>query len=80
MHIHNWIASEREVLITLKYSDFLSQLWANYLPPNWEDMVHSQILSMQMSTTDKFWDWCQNLQAMNIVLHGTDSHLSDFAL
>ena len=46
MHIHNWIASEREVLITLKYSDFMSQLQANYLPPNWEETVHGQILSM----------------------------------
>jgi hypothetical protein len=46
MHIHNWIASEREVLITLKYSDFMSQLQANYLPPNWKEMVCSQILSM----------------------------------
>jgi hypothetical protein len=33
-----------------------------------------------MSKTDKFWDWCQNLWAINIVLHGTDSHLSDFTL
>jgi hypothetical protein len=31
MHIRNWIASEREVLIALKYSDFMSQLRANYL-------------------------------------------------
>ena len=30
----HWIASEREVLITLKYSNFMSQLRANYLPPN----------------------------------------------
>ena len=33
-----------------------------------------------MSKTDKFWDWCQNLRAINIILHGTDSHLSNFAL
>ena len=71
---------QREVLITLRYSDFMSQLQANYLPPNWEETVHSQILSMQMSKTDKFWDWCQNLRAMNIVLHGTNSHLSNFTL
>jgi hypothetical protein len=61
MHIHNWIASEREVLIILKYSNFMSQLQANYLPSNWEEMVCSQILSMRMSKTDKFWDWCQDL-------------------
>ena len=33
-----------------------------------------------MGKTDKFWDWCQNVRAMNIVLRGTDSHLSDTAL
>ena len=43
-------------------------------------MVRGQILSMQMSKTDKFWDWCQNLWAMNIVLHSTNSHLSNFTL
>ena len=80
VHIRNWIASERENLLELKYSDFMIELRANYLPPNWEETVRSQILGLRMEKTDKFWDWCQNVRAMNIVLRGTDSHLNDTAL
>ena len=28
----------------------------------------------------KFWDWAQEMQALNIVLQGTNSHLTDTAL
>ena len=35
---------------------------------------------MQMCKNVKFWDWCQEMHALNIVLRGTDSHLDDTAL
>lgn len=28
----------------------------------------------------KFWDWCQEVRALNIVLHGSDFHLSETTL
>ncbi|KAF8868392.1 hypothetical protein CPB84DRAFT_1857860 [Gymnopilus junonius] len=58
----------------------MSELCANYLPPNWEETVCTQLLGMKMKQNDKFWDWCQELCTVNIILWGTPSHLSDTAL
>ena len=80
MHIHDWIASDRERLLTLDYSAFMAELRTNYLPADWEDNVPTEILSMKMDKNAKFWDWCQAMRALNIVLRGTPSHLSDTAL
>lgn len=80
VHIRNWIASERARILLLPYADFMKELRANYLPPDWEETVRAQILGMKMGKSDKFWDWCQEMRAINIILRGTPSHLSDIAL
>ena len=80
VHIRDWISCERERLVNLSYAEFMSELRENYLPPDWEDSVRAQILAMQMRRNVKFWDWCQEMRALNIVLRGTASHLDDTAL
>ena len=80
VHIRNWITSDRECLLTLDYSAFMAELHTNYLPVDWEDNVHTEILSMKMDKNAKFWDWCQAMHTLNIVLRGTPSHLLDTAL
>lgn len=80
VHIRDWIACERARLLTLSYEAFMAEVRSSYLPPDWEETVRTQILGMQMKSTDKFWDWVQEMRALNIVLRGTDSHLSDDAL
>ena len=80
MHIRDWISCECECLVTLSYVEFMSKLRKNYLPLDWEDSVCAQILAMQMHKNIKFWDWCQEMCALNIVLRGMDSHLDDMAL
>ncbi|KAF8198604.1 hypothetical protein BJ912DRAFT_922532 [Pholiota molesta] len=80
VHIHDWIACEREQLIALVYKDFMAKVRSNYLPADWEETPRSQLLGMRMSKDTKFWDWCQEVRALNIVLRGSDSHLSETAL
>ena len=58
----------------------MAELRENYLPPDWEESVRTQILGMQMRKSVKFWDWSQEMHTLNIVLWGTDSHLTDVAL
>jgi hypothetical protein len=58
----------------------MMEVRANYLPPDWEEIIRTQILRMQMKKGVKFWDWCQEMRAINIILQGTDSHLSNTAL
>ncbi|KAF8176500.1 hypothetical protein BJ912DRAFT_930713 [Pholiota molesta] len=80
VHIRDWISCERDRLIALSYKDFMAEVRANYLPADWEETVRTQILGMRMSKDVKFWDWAQEMRALNIVLRNTDSHLSETAL
>ena len=68
VHIHDWIAGDRECLLVLDYEAFMVELHINYLPADWEDNVHTEILRMKMERNNKFWDWCQSMHALNIVL------------
>ncbi|KAF8196515.1 hypothetical protein BJ912DRAFT_1056333 [Pholiota molesta] len=80
VHIRDWISCERDRLIALSYKDFMAEIRSNYLPADWEEKVRTQILGMRMSKDVKFWDWAQEMRALNIVLRNTDSHLSETAL
>ncbi|KAF8885403.1 hypothetical protein CPB84DRAFT_1685520 [Gymnopilus junonius] len=80
VHVRDWIACECDCLLKLTYEDFMAEVCSNYLPLNWEETVCTQLLGMKMKQNDKFWDWCQELCALNIVLRGTTSHLSESAL
>jgi len=80
VHICDWIASDRERLLALDYEAFMAELRINYLPADWEDNVRTEILGMKMERNDKFWDWCQSMRALNIILRGTPSHLTETAL
>ena len=71
VHIRDWITSDRERLLILDYSAFMAELHTNYFPADWEDNVCTEILSMKMDKNAKFWDWCQAMCALNIVLRGT---------
>jgi len=42
--------------------------------------VRSQILGMHIRKSVKFWDWAQEIHALNIILQGTNSHLADGSL
>jgi hypothetical protein len=72
IHIHNWISCKRERLVTLSYAAFMAELRENYLPPDWEQAVRAEILGMEMKKNVKFWDWSQEMRALNIILRGTD--------
>ena len=58
----------------------MAELRTNYLPSDWVEMIHAELLGMHMTRTQMFWDWAQDMRALNIVLRGTTSHLDDTAL
>ena len=80
IHIRDWISSDCDRLLLLSYKDFMDELRSNYLPADWEDNVHTQILTIKMDKNVKFWDWCQEIRALNIILHGMDSHFLEATL
>ena len=80
VHIRDWIGCDRDRLIALSYKEFMAELRTNYLPTDWEEDVRNQMLGMRMEKNTKFWDWCQEMRALNIVLRGTTSYLNEGAL
>ncbi|KAF8869123.1 hypothetical protein CPB84DRAFT_1694756 [Gymnopilus junonius] len=80
VHIQDWISCKRDCLLKLLYDDFIAEVHKNYLSANWKEHAHAKVLSCKMSTSDKFWDWCQQVCTLNIVLHRTTSYLDDAAL
>ena len=75
--IRDWITSNRETLVALKFEEFMKQLRSMFLPKDWEENVRTQILGSKMPRNERFILWAQSLQATNCVLRNTRSHLSD---
>ena len=63
-------------LSTLLFPDFIKELWAEFLPQDWEDKVHSQILNSPLTPSQSFNCWANSLQALNCTLRGTKSYLT----
>ena len=80
VHIRDWIATDRERLLTLTFDLFMSELRTNFLPTDWVESVRMSLLGMRMTRNMKFWDFAQSVRALNIVLRGTPSHLGESAL
>lgn len=74
LHIRDWITTECMHIMVLPFSDFMAELRTNYLPLDWEDQVHNEILtSMLAKSGTSFWNWSQQLLKLNCLLHGTSS-------
>ena len=54
VHIRDWIATDREHILTLTFDDFMSELRKNFLPSDWVETVKMSLLGMQMSRNTRF--------------------------
>jgi len=73
--VHDWITSNREMLVKLTFDAFMKQLRDMFLPKDWKENICTQILGNKMPRHEHFILWAQGLQAMNCVLRNTRSHL-----
>ena len=64
----------------LSFAEFMAELRANYLDPNWEPMVHCRILAAMLKQNQSFWDWFSHMQSLNSLLANTMSHFKDTSL
>jgi hypothetical protein len=78
--IRDWISGDCNRLLTLSFSDFMAELRANYLDPDWEPTVHRHILAVTLKQNQSFWDWFSHMQSLNSLLANTASHFSDTSL
>ena len=74
LHIRDWIAAECDCIVALIFAAFMVELHLNYLPQDWEDQVHNDILTSTLATSStSFWNWSQQILKLNCLLCGTSS-------
>jgi hypothetical protein len=80
VHIRDWITTDCECLLKLTFLEFMAELHTNFLPSDWVESICISLLGMRMTRNTRFWNFAQEVRALNIVLRGTPSHLGDSAL
>ncbi|EDR15393.1 uncharacterized protein LACBIDRAFT_321191 [Laccaria bicolor S238N-H82] len=81
LHIRDWITAERARIVVLPFADFITEMRANYLPPDWEDQVRNEILTSTLAASKtSFWNWSQKLLKLNCLLRGMPSAFDEAAL
>ena len=73
-HVNDWIISDRDRLVALPFSMFMSKFCLNYLTEDWEEDTLHELLSMTQGTS-LFWDYAITIQSKNSLLQGTISHM-----
>jgi len=81
LHICDWIATKHARIVALPFAEFMTEMRFNYLPQDWEDQVHNDILMSTLTTSKmSFWNWSQHLLKLNCLLHGTSSAFDNATL
>jgi len=77
--IQDWVGIHRDHLLAMTFADFLAEFKTAYLPKDWEEITHIELLQL-MQGNDSFWDFSTEVQAKNSILFGTQSHHFDTQL
>jgi hypothetical protein len=72
--VRDWISMDRDRILALSFSRFMTKFRTAYLDEDWEDAICRELGSMTQGT-DLFWDYAICVQAKNSLLVSTNSHL-----
>jgi len=76
--VNDWIAGDRDRLITLTFEQFMSEFRTRWLPFDWERDLCIQVLSARFDPKKiRFEAWANQVQTLNVYLRGTPSHLDE---
>lgn len=75
-HIQDWIAINCNCFLKLSFINFMQELRATYLPEDWEEITHIELLAMTQGN-DSFWDFSVMVQSKNSLLRDTPSYLKE---
>jgi len=79
--VNDWIAVDRDRLITLTFEHFMTEFRARWLPFDGEREVQLQVLSARFNPKMiRFGAWAYQVQSLNVSLRGTPSHLSEYRM
>src|ERR1700678_1636310 len=68
VHIRDWIATDREHILSLTFEEFMADLHKNFLPLDWVETVRMTLLGMRMKKNMRFWVLAQDDRALHMVL------------
>jgi hypothetical protein len=75
--IRDWVATNGDTLSEQTFDDFMESFREQWLPDNWEETVHTNIISSRLDPAkEKFETWVTRIRKMNVTLRGTSSHFS----
>ncbi|KAG6328379.1 hypothetical protein ID866_10711 [Astraeus odoratus] len=75
-HIQDWYTNSSDCLNQLTFPKFMSEVHLYWLPSDWAATVHQKMLSSTQGSKP-FHLWAVEIESLNILLHGSDSHLSE---
>ena len=75
--VDNWAQVDCKRLAELTFPKFMKEFRERWLPHNWEQMVRTQMLNLQLDPSQKFEMWATQILSYNISLHNTTSHMSE---
>ena len=77
--IQDWISVEHDRFLELSFTNFMTEFCAGYLPEDWEEITHIELLAM-IQNDMTFWDFAIQVQTKNSLLRDTDSYLTKATL
>src|ERR1700691_620857 len=74
--IADWISADRERIVALPFTAFITEFRTNYLAEDWEEDTLRELLMMTQGNST-FWDYAIALQSKNSLLRGNTLELPD---
>ena len=76
--VNDWMAVNRDRLITLTFKQFMSEFRTRWLPRHWERDIRIHLQRARFDPKkDHFGTWIIQMQVLNVYLRGTPFHLDD---
>ncbi|KAF8272750.1 hypothetical protein EI94DRAFT_1697140 [Lactarius quietus] len=75
--IDDWAAVDWECFAKLSFSKFMREFQKQWLPYNWEETIHAELMNSRLNLLQKFKTWAGEVMSHNVSLRNTPSHLSD---
>lgn len=74
--IQDWYLNDQERMDELTFTEYMAEVRAYWLPMDWADDTRQELLS-SFQGNKSFSEWAVEVQNLNALLRGTDSHLTE---
>ncbi|KAI6011596.1 hypothetical protein EDC04DRAFT_2580428, partial [Pisolithus marmoratus] len=78
-HIQDWYSNNGDHLMALSFMEFMAEVCKYWLPSDWAASVRQKML-LSMQGTKAFHLWAVEIESLNVLLHGSESYLSEVHL